>query len=330
MILMKWIKKLVLLFVLLSFGITIASCADPNGGGYKEDIDNHGRYKGEKSYDELLSFYSNSYEESMAYVVEWQNVMLASGLSRYYDLDNTLIDFGTGIFNTIKRDLSDKRSLEEIGRYLGIEDSSLKNIDYRFDYYYSLYNENVFSILKFYRDNNLIDVYYFPKAMDATLWNFNDLHYRNLFDYVFSDGHVTIDGTDFGLHLNSKVIPLYVEILGGRFYPYLNLYDFICKINRTKNVPKKFLSKDSDIKNLNYLQYYAASNRYEFQIYFNMNDLLNHSKDIHGIIGVKHNVSSNFNDKLLSKRILDDVFSFTLDASNGVENCKLKQLSLYN
>lgn len=45
---MRWLNKIILLFVLLSFSAIMTGCAGPNSGRYKEDIDKTGRYKCEK------------------------------------------------------------------------------------------------------------------------------------------------------------------------------------------------------------------------------------------------------------------------------------------
>lgn len=119
---MRWINKFILLVVLLSFGAIMTSCGenlDPNGGGYKEDIDNHGRYKGELSYNQLLKHYKRYYyEDQLKSAKKWKNTMLAIGLSKYYHLNNELINFENGPFDRVERDLFNMHSLEDAGDYL--------------------------------------------------------------------------------------------------------------------------------------------------------------------------------------------------------------------
>lgn len=330
MMLMKQIKKLVLLFVLLSFVVSIASCTDPNSGDYKEDIDKHGRYKGELSYNQLLKHYKKFYyDDQLKYTKRWKNTMLAMGLSKYYDLNNELINFENGPFDRVERDLFNMRSLEEIGAYLHIQDDRLKDLTYKFYHYYSPDNSELFSVLKFYSGGQQLAVYYFPNDVHEDFNGYN-LFNKDLYKKVFSDGDFIIDGTDFGLHLNSKVIPNYIELLSGRFYPYLYIYDFLYDLRYYDISELSFVEKTAKIKNTNYLKYYASTRRHFNQIYFNMDDLLNFRKEIHGVIAIVHRSASDFSDKYLSNNNLDDVYSFTLDTSNGVKNCKLKQLSLYN
>lgn len=328
--LMKRIKKLVLLFVLLSFGVIIASCGDPDGGGYKEDIDNHGRYKGELSYNDLLMHYKKFYyKDRVKSAKRWKNTMLAIALSKYYHLNNNFINSKYDSIYSIERDLFNMCSLEEIGTYLHIQDDRLKDLRYKFYHYYSPDNCDLFSVLKFYSGGQQLAVYYFSNDVHEDFNGYN-LFNKDLYKKVFSDGDLIIDGTDFGLHLNSKVVPKYIELLSGRFYPYLYVYDFLYDLRYYDISELSFVEKTAKIENTNYLKYYASTRRHFNQIYFNMDDLLNFRKEIHGIIAIVHRSASDFSDEYLSNNNLDDVFSFTLDASNGVKNCKLKQLSLYD
>lgn len=321
---MKWFKKFILLFVLLSFGAIMTGCVGPNSGRYKEDIDKNGRYKGEKSYDEMLDWYTFLNDINAEGIKNCKNTMLAVGLCKYYHLE-TMIDKFSSNYNILK-----DKDLNAIGEYLGITDVGFRKLDYTFSYYFSPDNHDVFSILKLYIDHKVVGCYYFPSYyVSDRLWSFNSFD-RYLYTKIFSDGYLIIDGTDFGLHLNGKVIPRYIQDLGGRFYPYLYLYDFLYNLKFYDISELSFVREDASVKNVNYLRYYALTNRHFNQIYFNLDDLLNNRKKIYGIIAISHYSASDFSDKSLPKSNLDDVFSFTLDVSDGVKNCKLKQLSLYN
>lgn len=329
---MRWFKKVILLFMLLSICSVMTSCGenlDLNGGGYKEDIDNHGRYKGELSYNQLLKHYKRYYyEDQLKSAKKWKNTMLAIGLSKYYHLNNELINFENGPFDRVERDLFNMHSLEDVGDYLHIQNDSLKDLTYKFSYYYSPHNREVFSVLKFYLGSKQLAIYYFPNNVDKNFDEFN-LFDKDLHNKVFSDGYQIIDGTDFGLHLNGKVVPKYIKLLSGQFYPYLYLYDFLYDLRYYDAVDLSFVKKDAILKNINYLKYYASTRRHLYQIYFNMDDLLNYSKNIKGIVAIKHRFFKTSTD-YYGIEVLDDVYSFTLDTSDGIKNCKLKQLSLYN
>ena len=69
----------------------MTSCGEnlePDDGGYEEDVNSGGRYKGELSYNQLLKHYKRYYyEDRLKSAKKWKNTMLAIGLSKYYHLN---------------------------------------------------------------------------------------------------------------------------------------------------------------------------------------------------------------------------------------------------
>lgn len=291
-----------------------------------QDVDFFGHYKKELSYGEIIKNYQLQYDKEREYLNLDKNVLLAIGLSKYYHLNNKLSDskdYSTMTYT--KNALKNINSLQEIGIYLNIKNDDLYNLRYRFDYYYSPNNSKIFSILRFIMNNKCVAIYYFPNGYDSNYRIYGDFTDDWLYSDVYADGLHLVDGTDLSLHLFDKVMPNYIDILKGKFYPYLYLSKHLECLAWSNEKDMFSTMGFKDKRTFRRLKYYSASRKYGCELYFDMHDLLSNSDCIKGVLAVANSESYN-----ILNQSLVDVFSFTLDASDGIKNCKLKQLSLYN